>query len=89
MDQADAQDAGGFSSMSHKCHWPTCNKEVPPSMWGCRSHWFTLPGHLRNEIWRTYKAGQEITKTPSAEYLDAANRVQIWCNDYIKRNPGS
>jgi hypothetical protein len=64
--------------MSHTCHWPGCQKEVPPSLWGCSSHWYKLPAALRAKIWRTYVAGQEITKTPSREYIAAAEEVQAW-----------
>lgn len=69
--------------MSHTCHWPTCNKEVPPAMWGCKYHWFKLPISLRNRIWATYRAGQEITKDPSREYLEAADAVQKWAKSEI------
>lgn len=62
----------------HTCHWPGCAKNVPPAMWGCRTHWFALPKHLRDEIWRTYVPGQEITKTPTMGYLTAARHVQDW-----------
>ena len=65
-------------SERHTCHWPGCEKAVPPRMWGCAAHWFKLPLVLRNEIWRTYKPGQEITKTPSSEYIVAAKAVQEW-----------
>lgn len=64
--------------MKHTCHWPGCPKEVPPAMWGCKLHWFTLPKRLRDRIWATYRAGQEITKTPSESYLEAAKAVQAW-----------
>lgn len=64
--------------MSHTCHWPGCKTPVPPSMWGCRHHWFRLPKPLRDKIWATYVPGQEITKTPSDEYLAAAEEVQEW-----------
>jgi len=70
--------------MSHTCHWPGCRREVPPAMWGCKVHWFKLPKHLRNEIWRTYVPGQEITKTPSTEYLAAADAVQVWIKKEFK-----
>lgn len=45
--------------------------EVPPEMLMCRAHWWMVPTGLRAEVWRTYRAGQEITKDPSAEYLRA------------------
>ena len=64
--------------MTHTCHWTGCTKEVPPKMWGCNNHWFALPKNLRDKIWRTYVPGQEISKTPSRAYIDAANEVQEW-----------
>jgi hypothetical protein len=64
--------------MTHTCHWPGCSREVPPKMWGCKSHWFALPIHLRRRIWATYVQGQEVTKRVSGEYLDAAKAVQEW-----------
>jgi len=62
----------------HTCHWPGCQKPVPPAMWGCKGHWFSLPKHLRDRIWATYRRGQEITKSPSPEYIEAALAVQEW-----------
>lgn len=62
----------------HHCHWPGCDKPVPPAMWGCKAHWFKLPQALRNKVWRAYRPGQEISKTPSAEYVAVAREVQAW-----------
>lgn len=62
----------------HHCHWPGCPKEVPPAIWGCSRHWFKLPKSLREQIWQTYRPGQEITKTPSAAYVKVALEVQAW-----------
>lgn len=64
--------------MSHLCHWSGCPKEVPPAMWGCSSHWYALPKFLRDAIWRHYRAGQEISKTPSNKYVIVARLVQLW-----------
>jgi hypothetical protein len=47
-------------------------------MWGCKDHWFRLPKVIRDRIWLTYKAGQEVTKTPSPRYLVAARAAQLW-----------
>lgn len=52
-------------------------------MWGCRPHWFRLPKYLRDKIWSTYRAGQEIDKNPIEEYLAVAEEVQAWC---VERN---
>jgi len=65
-------------SRAHECHWPGCAKQVPPAKWGCSEHWFALPKHLRDRIWATYRPGQEITRTPSREYLEVARQVQEW-----------
>lgn len=67
--------------MSHTCHWPDCRKQVPPKLWGCREHWFALPKHLRDGIWRAYRPGQEIDKQPSPQYRDAARAVQAWISE--------
>lgn len=72
-------------SREHTCHWPGCNKQVPPAMWGCRQHWFRLPKHLRDRIWRTYVPGQEINLTPSRDYLDAAQEVQRWIAEKTRK----
>lgn len=69
----------------HACHWPGCGKEVPPAMWGCKAHWFTLPKRLRDRIWATYQRGQEVTKSPSPPYIQAALEVQEWIAQF-KRN---
>jgi len=69
----------------HTCHWAGCDKEVPPSMWGCKTHWFTLPKHLRDRVWGEYKPGQEITKTPSKGYMEVIKEVDDWIREYKKR----
>lgn len=68
----------------HECHWPGCTKQVKPAMWGCAPHWFSLPVEIRNAIWRTFKAGQEKTMTPSAEYIAAAEAAQKWIRESAK-----
>ena len=65
----------------HTCHWPGCTTVVPPAMWGCKPHWFRLPKRLRDMVWAAYVPGQEITKTPSNEYLDVALEVQRWIKE--------
>jgi hypothetical protein len=62
----------------HTCHWPGCTRKVPPAMWGCRPHWYALPSALRRQVWEAYQPGQEITKTPSRQYLAVARKVQAW-----------
>lgn len=65
-------------SRNHGCHWPGCEAQVPPAMWGCKHHWFKLPKHIRDAIWAAYRAGQEDTLTPSSAYIKAARAAQDW-----------
>ena len=37
-----------------------------------------LPKKLRDEIWRTYRPGQEIAQNPSPEYVMAVLAAQKW-----------
>lgn len=62
----------------HHCHWPGCKTQVPPAMWGCKKHWFRLPKKIRDRIWAAYEPGQEVTMTPSPDYLEAANAAEEW-----------
>ncbi len=71
-------------SRKHECHWPGCGKQVPPAMWGCAKHWFTLPKRLRDRIWESYRIGQEITGTPSPDYVAAARDVQAWIVEHTR-----
>lgn len=68
----------------HTCHYPGCNLQVPPAMWGCKKHWFKLPANLKFKIWTTYNPGQEISKTPSKEYIEVAKEVQDWITKNAK-----
>lgn len=72
----------GQRDSRHTCHWPGCERAVAPAAWGCSTHWFKLPGRLRRAIWDTYRPGQEITKTPSREYIDVAREIQEWINGH-------
>lgn len=71
--------------LTHRCHWPTCNRYVPPMMWGCKTHWFALPKYLRDKIWAEYRLGQEIRKDPSEEYMEVYNEVQEWIETQVTK----
>lgn len=66
----------------HTCHWPGCGRAVPPKLWGCKYHWYLLPACIRRRIWATYVEGQEITKTPSRAYIEAAQAAQEWIQEH-------
>jgi hypothetical protein len=62
--------------MPHTCHAHDCKARVPPSMFMCRSHWYSLPKATRDAIWREYRPGQEDDKIPSVRYL-AVQRLGV------------
>lgn len=72
-------------SRHHTCHWPGCDKQVPPAMWGCKTHWFRLPQTLRTRVWKAYRPGQETDGRPSREYLAVARDVQAWIEENAAR----
>lgn len=69
-------------SRKHGCHWPGCERQVPPAMWGCKPHWFKLPKSLRDRIWLAYAIGQEVDMTPSVEYVEVAMEAQDWIREH-------
>lgn len=64
--------------MAHTCHATDCPQRVPPAMFMCRKHWYTLPRSLRDRIWATYRDGQEDDKQPSHAYCEAAKAAVIY-----------
>lgn len=70
--------AAATQTRSHHCHWPGCGKQCKPAHWGCALHWFKLPRDIRNELWCSYRAGQEEDGRPSARYIKAAMAAQLW-----------
>lgn len=58
--------------MAHTCHATGCERRVPPEMFMCRSHWFSLPKRLRDRIWATYRPGQCDDWNISQAYSEAA-----------------
>lgn len=56
-------------TIAHHCHAVGCNKRVAPKLLMCAAHWRRVPAKWKELVWRTYRAGQEVTKTPSKPYL--------------------
>jgi hypothetical protein len=73
--------------MSHHCHATACRAPVPPAMFMCRPHWFSVPKRLRDEVWRTYREGQCDDKQPSADYCRAAKAAVIAVAEREGREP--
>lgn len=76
---------------THRCHVPNCPMLIPPRMLMCKGHWVSVPTKLKKQIYKTYRAGQEIDKQPSVEYLQAAREaikaVQIKSKQLEFRDP--
>lgn len=70
--------------MAHTCHATECEVNVPPEMFMCRKHWFSLPKIMRNKIWRYYRQGQCEDWSISKEYSEAAKE----CVRYIANKEG-
>lgn len=61
--------------MPHTCHATLCEVRVPPTMFMCKRHWFSLPKNIRDRIWSTYRVGQCNDWSISAEYAKAAREA--------------
>lgn len=70
--------------MAHTCHATACTVPVPPEMFMCKRHWFSLPKKLRDNIWRTYRPGQCDDMSPSEEYCLAAKE----CVEFLAKKEG-
>jgi hypothetical protein len=66
----------------HICGWPGCNRPVPLDMWGCKSHWFTLPKEIRDEIWQGYGRGGKL----SPAWLAANEKALVWIRGIPERS---
>lgn len=58
--------------MTHTCHADGCTRSVPARRLMCTIHWRVVPVDLQKAVWAAYVPGQEISKTPSLAYLEAA-----------------
>ena len=85
-DAGVAQSAeGDRATMSaHHCHATDCQTKVPPKMFMCKRHWFSLPRKMRMLIWASYRAGQCDDWRPSAAYC----RIARECVTFIANKEG-
>ena len=59
----------------HTCHATDCPQRVPPEMFMCKRHWFSLPKRMRDRIWATYRPGQCDDWNITQAYSDAAKEA--------------
>lgn len=74
--------------MAHTCHAAGCNKHVPPQMFMCKKHWFSLPKQLRDDIWETYREGQCDDWEISHRYAEAARTAVRFVAERENQPPG-
>jgi hypothetical protein len=67
--------------MSHLCSWTGCREKVPDHLWGCRTHWYCLPAHLRGRILSAYVPGQGVADWTD-EYRAAFKAAQVWIQQH-------
>lgn len=68
----------GEEAMKHLCHATGCPVETPPRLFMCGRHWGMLPTEMKNDINRLFRPGQEVSKTPSKQYMLAALAAVKW-----------
>ena len=73
--------------MSHTCHATGCTAHIPPKMFLCRRHWYTLPKLLRDRIWAAYRPGQCDDWRISQEYANAARDAVKFIAQYEHVEP--
>jgi hypothetical protein len=64
-------------SDNRQCRVQGCAKTHPRHMYCCRSHWYALPKHYRDAIWRTYRSPGVFSK----EYMQAAENAEAYLED--------
>lgn len=64
-------------SDTHKCPAPPCQRQVPPAMFACKSHWFLLPKQVRDDIWDAHRAGT------ASEHIAAMAAAVRWYEENL------
>ncbi len=70
--------------MTHTCHVDGCDLECEPRRLMCAPHWRMVPRDLQKAVCRHYRAGQEVTKKVSPEFVAAARAALIAVQDRIR-----
>lgn len=45
-----------------------------------------IPRYLQQKVWRCYRIGQEIDKTPTREYMEVMREIKQWWIDWMVRD---
>lgn len=63
------------------CPIDGCEKQVPNTMLMCKTHWYMVPAHMRNAVWRAYKRGEGIF---TVDYMRARDAAIAFVNNKLK-----
>lgn len=61
--------------MTHECPGPGCERRVSAMMLACDRHWYQVPRHLRDAVYRAWNDGQGAG---TAEHAFAARAAIKW-----------
>ncbi len=71
--------------MTHKCLKDGCDIQLPQQFLACRSHWYSVPSPVRDEIkyaWRQFQKAErndlEVLRLARRRYV-AARKAAIEC----------
>lgn len=62
-----------MSDPVHCCQARGCMRTIPTKLLMCSRHWRMVPQKIQNDVWRTYRPGQEEDLVLSEEYQQAYN----------------
>lgn len=63
----------------HTCPATGCTRNVPSHMLLCRTHWYMVPGPLRDAVWDAWAggigAGSSAHRAACADAIEAVNHT--------------
>ena len=63
--------------MERTCRIAGCERRHARNLFCCRAHWYALPRHMRDAIWRAYRSPGVF----SDEYMQAAENAEAFLED--------
>lgn len=64
-------------SSTRTCRVDGCGRQHSRSLYCCRPHWYALPKHMRDAIWKAYREDGVF----SEEYQQAAENAEAFLED--------
>ena len=51
----------GLPLLTGRCAVPGCVDQIDPTRLMCRRDWYQVPKRLRDQVWRTWRSGQDAS----------------------------